>query len=584
MHGLRRKVAALVLALCVLAATLCGQAGAVSNYHFSDIAGSVFLSDIEWGYQNGVICGYADGSFRPEAQITHQAFGAMILRACRNAGYKTPSTGDDLEDARTFLLEQAEKNGYLREIRSITNGTSWPYKAYREYAAAMLAAPLTGGSPDEDYVPFKDTTPRVQRMLDRVNGGVGRRDVIGGYADGNVGFVNPDGTLRTLSRGAAVAMIHRYYERLGQPYSNLPRSKYPVPAQSGKTIVIDVLDEDDEDVGDSNFRLSQDSWWSESFIVTAGKYSFGSGFTGVSAFYGKNEHDFLRMTAPNGQAVTMEVVLDRPASLSYNGRVVTLNSPREFAEWVDGLVGAYRTVETISTTGGKTAAELRTVLNTARWDDVETPRNLARYMVACGYGEVDIEGNRHIGNVYSYLVTGVDHHGAGGVLGIGTYKGEGEYWTAAGHGIVAMTASMPLTTVAEAATIIEERGGVSNPLPGPTPDPIPRPAPDPIPTPEPEPGNWHAEISASQNGRQLAIQVTGVPVSAVAEVSSVAPDGRNLGETASSVIQPGNVNLTLTLPAGADSIGAKNTVRLVRKTDGTDIVSPFTITVAAMTA
>jgi hypothetical protein len=52
--------------------------------HFSDVApGSTFYTYIETAYNNGIISGYADGTFRPNTNVTRGQFSKMIVQAFR---------------------------------------------------------------------------------------------------------------------------------------------------------------------------------------------------------------------------------------------------------------------------------------------------------------------------------------------------------------------------------------------------------------------------------------------------------------------------------------------------------------------
>ncbi len=53
---------------------------------FPDITGGRYLTPVLWAYQNGIIAGYDDGTFRPEDPITRQHFVLMLRRYAKLKG------------------------------------------------------------------------------------------------------------------------------------------------------------------------------------------------------------------------------------------------------------------------------------------------------------------------------------------------------------------------------------------------------------------------------------------------------------------------------------------------------------------
>ncbi|WP_158590868.1 S-layer homology domain-containing protein [Acutalibacter sp. 1XD8-33] len=48
---------------------------------FTDVkAGSRFASQVQWAAENGIVRGYADGSFQPNREISRQEFAAIFYR------------------------------------------------------------------------------------------------------------------------------------------------------------------------------------------------------------------------------------------------------------------------------------------------------------------------------------------------------------------------------------------------------------------------------------------------------------------------------------------------------------------------
>ncbi|RXZ83829.1 hypothetical protein EBB07_05480 [Paenibacillaceae bacterium] len=57
-----------------------------SASHFSDVRGQWYVADVVTAYQNGLITGYNDGTFRPNESITREELAVMIARALSFVG------------------------------------------------------------------------------------------------------------------------------------------------------------------------------------------------------------------------------------------------------------------------------------------------------------------------------------------------------------------------------------------------------------------------------------------------------------------------------------------------------------------
>ena len=121
----------------------------VSEYTepFTDISEDFWSYDaILWAYNNGIINGYEDGSFRPNDSISRQALCAMLVRYLRYAGKDLSGIGtgnlDSFTDKDSISASLAEDVGIanaLDIIRGYEDGSIRPQNgATRAQAATMI--------------------------------------------------------------------------------------------------------------------------------------------------------------------------------------------------------------------------------------------------------------------------------------------------------------------------------------------------------------------------------------------------------------------------------------------------------------
>ena len=73
-----------------------GAPDAKSDSRFTDVAGDQWYSDaVAWADENGIVRGFGDGTFAPNAPVTREQFAAML---CRYAQY----SGDAVEPSRSL--------------------------------------------------------------------------------------------------------------------------------------------------------------------------------------------------------------------------------------------------------------------------------------------------------------------------------------------------------------------------------------------------------------------------------------------------------------------------------------------------
>lgn len=99
---------------------------------FSDVRDSLFVKDIEWAAEQGIVQGWADGSFRPYAPISREAFLAMLHRSIAPAEKpKTLDCFNDIADsyfkkdicwAKEKGIAKGYKDGSFRPLETIERG------------------------------------------------------------------------------------------------------------------------------------------------------------------------------------------------------------------------------------------------------------------------------------------------------------------------------------------------------------------------------------------------------------------------------------------------------------------------------
>ena len=107
---------------------------------FSDtIARSWYIYGVMWANDNGIVKGYPDGTFKPDAEITREQFATILYRYCQYKGYDVsksesienfPDAGDTHKFAETAMkwacaegLITGKKNGgavYLAPLGTAT--------------------------------------------------------------------------------------------------------------------------------------------------------------------------------------------------------------------------------------------------------------------------------------------------------------------------------------------------------------------------------------------------------------------------------------------------------------------------------
>ena len=139
-----KRVLCLVLAVVLVAAVLAPVA-AVNAAGFKDVPASLWASDeINALAAKKVIAGYADGTFRPQANVSREEFAKMIVIAKGLALVKpAKATFSDVSASRWSFgyVEAAAKAGYIKGIGGSKFG---PTAAIKRQDLAVLLVRVLG--------------------------------------------------------------------------------------------------------------------------------------------------------------------------------------------------------------------------------------------------------------------------------------------------------------------------------------------------------------------------------------------------------------------------------------------------------
>ena len=196
-----------------------GPDGRITIKYFTDINNSGYREGIELAASAGIINGYADGTFQPNAQVTRAQFITMLYRAAGSPTVKIPegkteielgfTDADTISDAYKTAVAWGVQNGI---IKGYEDNTFRPNQAIsRAQMATMLYRYLTledvwGAAPDElkKAYDFTDKGDIAAPYVEAVNV-MANMEFIKGFADGHFG---PD---ETATRGQAATILVRIF-------------------------------------------------------------------------------------------------------------------------------------------------------------------------------------------------------------------------------------------------------------------------------------------------------------------------------------------------------------------------------------
>ncbi|HZG76618.1 MAG TPA: S-layer homology domain-containing protein [Paenibacillus sp.] len=94
-NGKRTAARGVLLALLAAAHLSQGALAASANVPFADVPpGAWYKANVSWAVERGVVTGYEDGTFRPDAKPTEAEFLAMLFRAAASAELREPAKGE----------------------------------------------------------------------------------------------------------------------------------------------------------------------------------------------------------------------------------------------------------------------------------------------------------------------------------------------------------------------------------------------------------------------------------------------------------------------------------------------------------
>lgn len=194
--------------------------GRITIKNFSDIDNSGYREGIELAAAKGIINGYADGTFKPDAQVTRAQFITMLYRVAGSPEVEIPEGKTEIElgftDADTISDEYKTavawgvQNGI---INGYEDKTFRPNQAIsRAQMVTMLYRYLTledvwGAASDEMKATydFTDKDDIAAPYVEAVNY-MANMEFIKGFADGHFG---PD---ETVTRGQAATVFARIFD------------------------------------------------------------------------------------------------------------------------------------------------------------------------------------------------------------------------------------------------------------------------------------------------------------------------------------------------------------------------------------
>ncbi|MDO5661924.1 MAG: S-layer homology domain-containing protein, partial [Brachybacterium sp.] len=145
---------------------------------------SAFYHEIMWLQRQGITTGWPDGTFRPYESITRDAYVAMLFRIQAPANYRAPAVSPfrDVRPTTQFYREITWAHGQ-GIITGWADGTFRPTRALtRSDAMVLLHRAFGGGAPAAQRSPFLDVTPRYEHYQGIAWGY--RNGITTGWADG----------------------------------------------------------------------------------------------------------------------------------------------------------------------------------------------------------------------------------------------------------------------------------------------------------------------------------------------------------------------------------------------------------------
>ena len=177
--------------------------------HFWDVpANHQFYTDIEWAANKGIVKGWDDGNFRPEAQAERQAIAAFFYRMAGEPEVKLPASSP--------FKDVSPSDPFYKEIvwmsqQGITlgwdDGTFRPHDPVSREAMAAFFYRFAGRPSVTAQTTFNDVRPASTQFYKEISW-LQTSGITTGW---------PDGTFRPyapVERGAIAAFMHRYHDNV----------------------------------------------------------------------------------------------------------------------------------------------------------------------------------------------------------------------------------------------------------------------------------------------------------------------------------------------------------------------------------
>lgn len=201
-------------ALCLLVVLIISGTGNV--FGASDIAGHWAEPQIKAWLNAGIVTGYPDGSFKPQASVTRAEFMVMVNRAYELSGSSSKYYSDVSSGAwYAGAVSTASASGY---ITGYPNGTMRPDAPINRYETAVVIAKLNElASQPAAASGFSDASG----MPAWAKGAVGaalQEKIMSGYPNGSfggTGYITRAEAVVSLTRSLAAKLEKRVYDKPG---------------------------------------------------------------------------------------------------------------------------------------------------------------------------------------------------------------------------------------------------------------------------------------------------------------------------------------------------------------------------------
>lgn len=219
-----KKIIALVLAFCSFASV-------ASASTFFDVEGHWAAEDISYAVENGIVNGYEDGSFKPNAQITRAEYTKMLIASfCENFGIDLESFDDESHwaakynnYAKKYLFYVDKGMVYDGVTPALLEGENYNYPIRRWEMAYMLCSTLVNAfgisATNADYTDKELTKNTYGELVEQTIStciGIGMLK-----GDQNANF----NAAKNATRAEAITIIARFDRMVKEALAELERQE-----------------------------------------------------------------------------------------------------------------------------------------------------------------------------------------------------------------------------------------------------------------------------------------------------------------------------------------------------------------------